>query len=57
MLYVVEVSIVVRFLPVIFNQLFHVLLVASHEDSALNVAKFVFTVCHCNIRFRVEKNA
>ena len=41
MLNVVDVGSVARFLPVIFNQLFHILVVTANEDVSLNVVRYV----------------
>ena len=41
MLNAVEVGSVARFLPVIFNQLFHILVVTANEDVSLNVVRYV----------------
>lgn len=37
----VAVGTVARFLPVIFNQLFHILVVTGNEDVSLNVVRYV----------------
>jgi len=37
----VDVGSVARFLPVIFNQLFHILVVTANEDVSLNVVRYV----------------
>ena len=37
----VDVGSVARFLPVIFNQLFHILVVTTNEDVSLNVVRYV----------------
>ena len=39
LLYAVDVGTVIRFLPVVFNQLFHVLLVTGNEDVSLYLVK------------------
>ncbi len=36
----VDVGSVARFLPVIFNQLFHILVVTANEDVSLNVVRY-----------------
>lgn len=36
----VNVVTVARFLPVIFNQLFHILVVTGNEDVSLNVVRY-----------------
>ena len=41
MLNVVDVGSVARFLPVIFNQLFHILVATANEDVSLNVVRYV----------------
>ncbi|XP_048588509.1 dedicator of cytokinesis protein 9 isoform X4 [Nematostella vectensis] len=40
----VDVNTVIRFLPVIYNQLFHVLLVSHSEDVALNVVRVLIRI-------------
>ncbi|XP_031567360.1 dedicator of cytokinesis protein 11-like isoform X3 [Actinia tenebrosa] len=40
----VDVNTVIRFLPVIFNQLFHVMLVSHSEDVTLNVARVLIRI-------------
>ncbi|KXJ26177.1 Dedicator of cytokinesis protein 9 [Exaiptasia diaphana] len=40
----VDVNTVIQFLPVIFNQLFHVVLVSHSEDVALNVARVLIRI-------------
>ena len=37
----VDVGSVARFLPVIFNQLFHILVFTTNEDVSLNVVRYV----------------
>ena len=41
MLNAVDVGSVARFLPIIFNQLFHILVVTANEDVSLNVVRYV----------------
>lgn len=53
MLNAVDVGSVARFLPVIFNQLFHILVVTANEDVSLNVVRYVKLLARTDLTMAV----